>query len=114
MLHNGVISPSVSPWAAPVVFVRKSDGTMRFCVGYRKLNTITRKDSHPLPRLSEALDALGGARWFSTLDLHSGYWQMRWLRTQKKKRHLLHTMACISLTFYRLGSVIVLLLFKGL
>lgn len=85
MLGNGVISPSVSPWAAPVVLVKKSDGTMRFCVDYRKLNTITRKDSHPLPRISEALDALGGARWFSTPDLRSGNWQIEMAEDAKEK-----------------------------
>lgn len=74
MLENGFIYPS--PWAAPVVLVKKSDGTRRFSVDYRKLNAITRKDSYPLPRISEALDALAGARCFTTLDLRLGYWQI--------------------------------------
>lgn len=73
MLAHDVVAPSTSPWASPVVLVKKSDGTMRFCVDYRKLNQITKKDSYPLPRITEALDALGGARYFSTLDLRSGY-----------------------------------------
>jgi len=58
---------------------------MRFCVDYRKLNSITRKDSHPLPRITEALDALGGAQWFSTLDLRSGYWQISMSDDSKEK-----------------------------
>ena len=85
MLNNDIISPSVSPWATPVLLVKKSDGTMRFSIDYRNLNDVTRKDSHPLPQIAESLDALGGAQYFSTLDLHSGYWQIEMDEDCKEK-----------------------------
>ena len=74
MLTREVIELSSSPWTSPVVLVKKKDGTTRFCVDYRKLNQATVKDSYPLPGIDNSLDALAGARWFSTLDLSSGYW----------------------------------------
>lgn len=76
-MHNaGVIQPSQSPWAFPVVLVRKKDGTTRFCVDYRALNKITKKDSYPLPRIEDILDGLQGSLFRSTFDLVSGYWQI--------------------------------------
>jgi hypothetical protein len=75
MQRHGVIEESDSPWLSPVVLVRKKHGELRFCVDYRKLD-VTKKDCFPLPRINDTLDTLAGAKWFSTLDLKSGYWQV--------------------------------------
>uniref|UniRef100_A0A5S6QPX8 RNA-directed DNA polymerase n=1 Tax=Trichuris muris TaxID=70415 RepID=A0A5S6QPX8_TRIMR len=76
MLRQGVIERASGPWSFPVVLASKKDGSSRFCVDYRKLNDVTEKNAQPLPRIDDALDALAGSRWFSTLDLASGYWQV--------------------------------------
>ena len=76
ILDNKLIKDSTSPWASPVVLVMKKNEKKRFCVDYRKLNTITKKDSYPLPQIDELLDSLAGATYFSTLDLMSRYWQV--------------------------------------
>ena len=76
MLEIGAISESKSPWASAVVLVRKKDGSLRFCIDLRKLNSRTVKDAYSLPRIDETLDCLNGAQWFTSLDLKSGYWQV--------------------------------------
>ncbi len=76
MRERGIIRPSNSPWASPVVLVPKKDGQLRFCVDYRWLNSVTRKDVYPLPRIDDILDTLGKAKYFTSLDLASGYWQV--------------------------------------
>ncbi|KAA3678571.1 uncharacterized protein DEA37_0003326 [Paragonimus westermani] len=75
-LNKRVIRPSTSPWASPIVLVKKKDDSLRLCVDYRLLNAITKRDSFPLPRIDTTLDALHDTRWFSTSDLASGYWQV--------------------------------------
>lgn len=76
MLRAGVIEPAQSAWASPVALVPKQDGSLRFCVDYRRLNSVTVKYSYPLPRMEECLDSLGEATVFTTLDCNSGYWQI--------------------------------------
>ena len=76
MQAKDVIQPSRSPWASPVVLVQKKDGSTCFCINYRKLNSVTRKDVYPIPRIDDTLDTLAGSQWFSTLDMVSGYWQV--------------------------------------
>ncbi|KAA3470451.1 DNA/RNA polymerases superfamily protein [Gossypium australe] len=77
LLDRGFIRPSVSPWGAPVLFVKKKDGTMRMCIDYRRLNKLTIKNKYPLPRIDDLFDQLKGAAVFSKIDLRSGYHQLK-------------------------------------
>lgn len=85
LLLEGKVQESNSPWASPVVLVTKKDGSQRLCVDYRLLNSVTVKDAFPLPRIDDSLDCLSGAKWFSTLDMASGYWQVAMDPTTKEK-----------------------------
>ncbi|GJU98207.1 putative reverse transcriptase domain-containing protein [Tanacetum coccineum] len=77
LLDKGFIRPSSSPWGAPILFVKKKDGSMRMCIDYRELNKVTMKNVYPLPRIDDLFDQLQGARWFSKIDLRSGYHQLK-------------------------------------
>ena len=76
LLNQGVILPSCSSLASPIVLAKKKDGKFRFCIDHRKSNAVTKNDAHPLTRVENLLDALNGSQYFSTLDLRSGYWQI--------------------------------------
>ena len=77
LLDKGFIRPSTSPWGAPVLFVKKKDGSLRMCVDYRQLNKVTIKNKYPLPRIDDLFDQLQGAEYFSKIDLQSGYHQLK-------------------------------------
>jgi hypothetical protein len=85
MLDSGIISPSYSPWAAPVVLVKKKNGEWRLCVDYRKLNEVTKKDTYPIPRIDDTIDNLRGCKYFSTMDLQNGYHQIAMDAADKEK-----------------------------
>ena len=76
MKANGIIQDSRSPWASRIVLVRKKDGGLRFCVDYRALNNVTVKDVYPLPRIDHSLSILRKGKYFTTLDMFAGYWQI--------------------------------------
>jgi len=77
LLEKQFIRPSVSSWGAPVLLVKKKDGSMRLCVDYRQLNKVTIKNRYPLPRIDDLMDQLVGAEVFSKIDLRSGYHQIK-------------------------------------
>ena len=101
MLSQQVIVPSASPWASPIVLVKKKDGGMRFCVDYQKLNKVIKLDEFTLPRIDDTLDLLTGAKYFTTLDLATG--RCRWRSLLKRKQRSLPTLVCMS--FGRCHSV---------
>ena len=101
---SNVIQPSsiASPWASDVVLVQKPSDELHFCVDYRRVNSITKKDPYPLPRIDETLDALNDARYFTTLDLQSGYWHVPVREEDKESQPLSHIMDIGRLMLYPL------------
>ena len=95
MLDAGVIRPSNSPWCNAVVLVRKKDGSLRFCIDFRRLNSLTVKDSHPLPRICETLESLAGAAHYTTIDMNSGFWQVQ--MDEKSKQYTASTLGSMGL-----------------
>ena len=101
MLEQEIVRPSCSPWAFPVVMVKKKDGTLRLWIDFRKLNDVTVKDAHPLPCTDDTLEALKGAKIFSTLDLKSRYWQVP-IREEHKSKTAFRTSSGQLFEFKRL------------
>ena len=83
LLDKGMIRPSVSPWGAPVLFVKKKDGSLRLCIDYRELNKLTIKNKYPLPRIDDLFDQLKDAVHFSKIDMRTGYHQLK-IKNQKE------------------------------
>ena len=98
MLEVGAIRPSNSPWCNTVVLVRKKNGSLRFCIDFRKLNSLTRKDSHPLPRIGETLNSLVCSAIYSTFDLNSGFWQVP--MAEESKQYTAFTFGSMGLFEY--------------
>jgi len=103
MLEYGIIEPAASPWASNVVLVTKKDGSLRFCVDYRRLNSITYKDSYPLPLIDNCLNALAGSSWYSTLDLHSGYYNIPIAESDRDKSAFITRQGCFRFTVMPFG-----------
>ena len=84
MLSENITEPSDSPWSALICLIKKKDGSCRFCIDFRAFNSLTQKDAYPLPRIDDTLENLAGSRWYCTLDLASGYWQIKLSENSKK------------------------------
>ena len=97
MLQQGIIEPSSSEWSAPIVLVKKKDGSLRLCVDYRRLNGVSKMDAYPMPRIDELIDRLGKSCFISTMDLTRGYWQVPVSRNPDLRLHLLHLLGFTNL-----------------
>ena len=105
MADKGLFEPSHFASSAPAVLVPKRDGTTRFCIDYRRLNQLTIPDSHPLPRIYDILDALGGSCWFSTLYFESGFHQVSIAEEDRPKQlssyqAVVYAMVCVTIWTY--------------
>ena len=95
MLDRGAIQPSKSPWCNAIVLVRKKDGTLRFCIDFRKLNARTKKDAFPLPCMQETMESMVGAQFFSSMDLKSRFWQVR--MSEKSRQYTAFTVGSLGM-----------------
>jgi hypothetical protein len=109
LLQTRLISPSTSPFASPILLVQKKDDTWRFCVDYRKLNSITIKNKFPIPLIEEILDELHGSKFFSRLDFKVGFHQVR----MNSRLPLRPIMGTTSLRLCLLDYAMLLLLFSA-
>jgi hypothetical protein len=100
MLLFGIIEQSNSPWSSPVILIQKKSGDYRFCIDFRRLNAATIKDAYPIPRMDDVLDALGNCKFFTILDLASGYWQIAMSETDKAK-----TAFCVPNGLYQFNVI---------
>jgi predicted aspartyl protease len=103
MLKMGIIEPSDSDWSSPIVLVKKSDGSERFCIDYRKLNKITIKDKYPMPSIESKLNKLYGSKYFTSLDCISGYWQIEVSDRAKKLLAFTSTQGLFTFNFMPFG-----------
>ena len=85
MEKYGIIEKSTSDWSSPIVLAKKKDGTLRFCIDFRRLNSVSKADAYPMPRVDDLLDQVGQARFISTLDLTKGYWQVPMEKSARSK-----------------------------
>jgi hypothetical protein len=103
MLEQGIIRPSSGEWASPVVMARKHDGSLRYCVNYKKLNAVTITQAYPLPTAEEYYQSLGGSRLYSTLDLSSAYWQIPLAEESKAKTGFINHMGTFEFNTLSMG-----------
>jgi len=103
MLEYGIIEPAASPWASNVVLVKKKDGSLRFCVDYRRLSSVIYKDSYPLPLIDNCLNALAGLSWCSTLDLRLGYYNIPIAESDRDKSAFITRQGCFRFTVMPFG-----------
>ena len=95
MLDGSAICPSQSPWCNAVVLVRKKDGGFQFCIDFWRLNARTKKDSYPLPHMQDTMESMVGAQFFSTMDLKSGFWQVK--MTEKSRQYTTFTVGSMGI-----------------
>ena len=88
MMDSGLIEPSHSAWSSPCLLVPKPDGTVRFCTDLRKVNSLTKCDSYPLPRIEDCIDIVGNSKYATKFDLLKGYWQVHLTERAKESLHL--------------------------